>query len=391
MKSKKGRLLFLLAVLLLLLLELFGHTRNLKNKYTTVSVRFFTETSPDSESAAEGGGEEKDSMENKKSKSGPAGMELDVMLERKNKDIEEVTAWKKAGTVTLAEEELGRSARAGLYLVRGNMETVIPAGLIAGSFCYEGDTDGCVIDRETAYGLFGTEKAAGCTISFRGRSYQVRGVANTQIPIFLIQWGNDRERYENLEIRTGDTEQAGKMAEELLSAGNIQTSYLLVEGGFYVSWAEKLAGIPVWILTAGFIWCLLLRWGDNLKKQHRINRMSPSQFFCKRCRKDGIPLFLAAMILFAALFFLKEGFLKHPFYIPQRFIPTRWSDFSFWGEKWEELKSSYYQLIYLIPCPKDIILLESLRILAVQWIGGIILSIMCVFQAKNSFAAFTKS
>jgi len=50
--------------------------------------------------------------------------------------------------------------------------------------------------------------------------------------------------------------------------------------------------------------------------------------------------------------------LEFQFYIPERLIPTKWSDFSFWVERYKEFQEQIKQMAYLTPTIKDSIFIS---------------------------------
>jgi hypothetical protein len=53
-------------------------------------------------------------------------------------------------------------------------------------------------------------------------------------------------------------------------------------------------------------------------------------------------------------------FTGNPFYIPEKLIPSKFSDFDFWTKQYKEFQQQLNQMRYLVPNQKDILLEHEL-------------------------------
>ncbi len=325
MKLTKQYIFFLF--FLLLFLDSQSRMQSLLNQYRTVSIRL---------------------------EEGVSGMELygadssqeteySVLFTKQNlgiseEEVSQVTAWQWEEAVTLTEAELGRTAKAAFIKVWGAMEDVLPVMLKEGSFCTPEDKRGCVIDMETAYELFGTAKVSGNEILIGQKYYIIRGVVEAALPVAMIIETDRTSIFKQIEIRCDNP-----LREFTSSEG-----FAVIEGPFYIDIVKRFLYLPVWILL---FWIFFLGfWKEK-------------QLFWEKQKKVWIlGLGLLAGVILIGLG-LKHEWIYFPFVWPERYIPSRWSDFSFWGQQWKDLKNLRQQLLYLHPCPKDVMLWERLRFL----------------------------
>ena len=98
-----------------------------------------------------------------------------------------------------------------------------------------------------------------------------------------------------------------------------------------------------------------------------------------RGNKRAWPLLLAAgtaLLTAAVLLMIKT------FYWPQSFLPTRWSDFTFWRTLIESWQADWKAMSLMTPLPKEIQLFRALRQCAVLMLtallaGGWCLALIC--------------
>ena len=197
------------------------------------------------------------------------------------------------------------------------------AALLAGN-----DENGCVIDKDTALELFGSENCVGSEVTVGEETYQVRGVAAWSQHMLLIRPAKKDLTCTQVLIRS-------KKGQSLESTA---TSFLMGNGlsGTLVddSWGDVI--LP-WFPTAFLIMfaTAVSRWTGRFEK--RIGKNGDFQrYSCLIFRMAiwGICLFFSIRLL--------EG-------IPISWLPDKWSDFSFWPSK---LKKTMEAFQWYIMFPK---------------------------------------
>ncbi|MCD8076264.1 MAG: ABC transporter permease [Lachnospiraceae bacterium] len=207
-------------------------------------------------------------------------------------------------------EENGRSAVVTLVVTEGN-----PALLVFGGSELYWREDGCLIDQDTAYSIFGSGQASGQTLWIGGKSYTVCGTFASELPTVIRSVSDsDESALTQVAVRASSTSNLQGKAEQFLtrhglSGTVISTVYLTAFAG------DLLLLVPLLL-----IWRLA---GHAAGKRTALIQIS-SLFF---------------------LAFCTIGLAFRYFEIPSDMIPTKWSDFSFWGTWWEEQKNHILLLL----------------------------------------------
>lgn len=256
-----------------------------------------------------------------------------------------LTAWKTEEGAELTNPYLGRKTKALAVTLWGNMKDTIPMSLLSGNYVYQEDYNGCVVDSKTAYKLFGTITAVNNELQYKNNTYIVRGVVKSSVPIFLLQSSKRSESFSNLEIKILKN---GKGREEMyatafLAGSGLTDNYTLIDGYFYGNFISSALLMPLWLVFICVFICFLYK---CLHSKHFLN-------------KELLPY---AVITLLTLFLLILLYIKtgNPLSFSLKFIPTRWSDFSYLKKVITTLKEQIGQLRYLAPNPRDLLLEESL-------------------------------
>ena len=295
-----------------------------KSQYTTVSVRYRSESMKGNE------------------------LKKALVRERENgsQKLPDITAWTQLTQAEIRNDTLGHLERLRLILFEGDMKTTAPMSLEMGSYVYSDDKSGCVIDKNSAYRLFGTEAAVGNTLVYQNKYYYVRGVIKTIVPMLVLP-GNAETVYNNLEFyyQGRNREQGEALTEEFLLQNGLMQDCVILDGYFYGKILHTILALPIWILYA-VVSILIIR------------------FLWKKCRKLALfPLILYCSIGFIGI--LGYGIILYqltgnPVYIPEKFIPTKFSDFEYFSRQGKRLKEQLQQLRYLMPNPKDVFLEQKI-------------------------------
>lgn len=266
--------------------------------------------------------------------------DLEVALKQeqsKNADKSwRITAWNRGPRISIYNNKLNTTTKTRIITVFGDMAKVCPFQIKFGSFCYEKDTLGCVIDEKTAYDLFRDKDVVGNTITYESKQYVIRGVVKSKEQLVIIISNDEKTSFTNLEMKLDES--TGVAAINFLNDYQLTSDYITVlEGSFYARLLYNTAIFP-----AVFIWLYLV-----------------VVFLKKAYKKRSILLQCLFYSVISAL--ISYVFFKTTkFYFPDRWIPTRWSDFGFWTRIVEEWKLKWADFSYLIPLQKDIILRNTI-------------------------------
>ena len=249
------------------------------------------------------------------------------------KNIPHISAWNRLEDQTITNEELGIPYKTQLIEVYGDINQVYPMRLTQGNLLTQEDYEGCMIDQVVAYKLFGTVDSVGNIITYRNKQYYIRGIIKSPEPIFFIQINDKKHTYSNLELVYEDKENGQELANAFMTQNNLADSYTLLDGPFYGGILDRLYRVPGWFLGFYMLYQILkVIW-----------------------RRRTLPLQAFVLLLgFLAVWMVLKWLLEFQIHIPERLIPTKWSDFSFWIEKYKEFRIQMGQMAYLTPTVKDI-------------------------------------
>ena len=244
--------------------------------------------------------------------------------------------WGQKEQAAVSNRELSRSTAADVIYLSGNPELLFEDCRIP----IQEDAQGCLIDEETAWELFGSSQVVGKEVSCQEKSYIIRKVIPAKGRVLAVQASHAQIEKE-LSAEGEEKPSADSVLQRITvqKPGEISIRDLqMILAGQYgldvqVLDTELLRGIGGCLLLAVPVTVCLFLW----------------IFLCRRCRGQetlrqkavlgGFSLALAAGLIF---------FLGKWVRIPDDYIPTLWSDFSFWTGLWEE-KLEGMKLLLRIP------------------------------------------
>lgn len=215
--------------------------------------------------------------------------------------------WSQKGNRQLSDPVSGRRARAAVLLVRGDSRLVLPVDAVLG----QGDAAGCLLNETTAVELFGPGDPAGNTVELDGRVYQVRGGFRGFRGTVVLQ------------AAAGDTTPLPyvTVADNGFSAEFLQRHSLdpavMVKTADYRLVARLFSRLP--LITAALIALALVRLVQRSQRAYPVRYVLAT----------GL---LLALITAEVLVLLR--------WLPPALIPSRWSDFEFWGGTWRSIRDS---------------------------------------------------
>ena len=280
---------------------------------------------------------------------------LRVIGETPEGELHVRAAWTRDAGLQTAGFELGTQTQLRRIQAYGDMRAIAPMQLLSGAFPVEDDAEGCLIDAASAWTLFHSTDATGAKVMLDDREYIIRGVAEMYEPAMMIR--SEQAAYENLEFAAQDPDGAKQSLETFLYRCGNADDYVIVQSGLAVRVVRGAVWLPLWIAAAG-VMAALVRQG--WKAQERPARRA---------------FFLAAGIVLGTL--LCWGVVSN-FYWPQSFLPTKWSDFSFWGKMIDTWRTDAKACALMTQLPKEIELFSALRRCMVALIVSILSGGWCV-------------
>ena len=222
--------------------------------------------------------------------------------------------WGEADTQIVSCKETGGIADVTQVLLFGN-----PGLMGAGVLAWQ---DGCFIDEATAQALFGTADCGGQTLWQEGVPYRVFGTISALQPTMLAVAAEKDGAVLNRCVLSVPAERGAQTASQFLIRWGLQ--------------GEMIDFYPLWVAVYNF---LLILPGILLLKAlaYGIKRFRILPF------PDRVKPALLLLTVVGLLILLCSRIIILP-----DMIPSRWSDFSFWGN-WLEAQKENIQLVLLTP------------------------------------------
>lgn len=257
---------------------------------------------------------------------------------------------------SIRNERNHHETEAQVILFAGNGNLVWPHSFLTGGYPGVGDASGCTISAGLADKIFGATDVVGQPVLISETEYQIRGVWDSPELRAMLQLKTNEPVFKNLEALMKTERDYREAAMDLARENQLSCSAIIngpiagMLSGFVGSLPFYLAGLALFIKM---IW----------------NALMPCAGFRSR---------LTAALLAAAVVLLMCGLRAG---VPDYLVPTKWSDFDYWGRLAADYRDQLIELISLTPTSKDIFFrLEILRL------GGYLLGGMVSATAYLSYA-----
>lgn len=227
-----------------------------------------------------------------------------------------------------------------------------------GSALAQEDRKGCILDRETALELFGSENCIGSTVTLGENQYEIRQVAPWSQRIMLLHPMEKDTVYTRVFVRPGKGESPQHAANRFLMSYGLTGS--LVDDG----WLDALAKAALVLFPAGLA-AAFFRTAGNRRKEAGKNAKGYWLWL-------GISIVSAGALLF---------FVYRNFSIPNDWLPDKWSNFGFWTEK---LKKESENLGLYLMLPKTVPQTERIRLTAESLLWGSLSWILYLCAGKRT-------
>lgn len=265
-------------------------------------------------------------------------------------DIEEVSVvgWSEKSLQTATNQDLNRNVSdLKVLAIKGNSSL-----LFDGALLFQDDKEGCLIDTETSYKLFGSTHSIGKEITYGERKLVVRGIHNSTKSNIIVQLlEDDNEALDGLTI-DGSNMTLNKIEEFKTKFG---IKEIAVSGGIYHSFAKVFSMVlPIIALVLILIKVI--------------------SYFFKAKRKPILKVIYISMAIIIVFIFFK--ITKLNISIPLDMIPNKWSDFDFWSKMWKENIEKLQYVLYMKKYGIDIYNIENLIMSAFYSILTVILFVI---------------
>lgn len=97
--------------------------------------------------------------------------------------------WRSLKEITVSSEQTGREQKVSCYQIKGQPEAVFWDGLLLGRYFTEKEENVCLLDRDTARKLFGSEQVLEMKVRINGTCCRIVGVLSENRPICVLPSG----------------------------------------------------------------------------------------------------------------------------------------------------------------------------------------------------------
>lgn len=231
------------------------------------------------------------------------------------------TVWGTKKKQEIEFAEYGRQAEADAVYLCGDSRLLFDQNV----YIDENDKAGCLISADTAYKLFGNTNIRDVPVIFQEKEYTVRGIIKDMESTIAVQADSNTEAI----LDTAALE----IPEKRLASSVINE----FEGSFAAADSTvNISAVPVWgrflvgLLPLMMFVVLMI---PVIKKTVSLRRMPV------KCAA-----WLAGWVLFGIMFWQSsQAYFRLPFDIS----PSKWSDFQYWGDLFEEQAEAVWNLLIM--------------------------------------------
>lgn len=306
-----------------------------------------------------------------------------VSQRNKVKKIPEITAYEKEEHRKVSDTKFGKTKNVTKYLVYGGMNQILPIQIYSGSYVYENDYEGCMLDRDTAYALFGSLDVIGQQVvieekvinknaesnsnssqgeqvtTIKQREYYVRGILDTSHPVVMVQTREDKTQFHYLQFDYGNSSRGREYVEQLMMVYPLGSSGVMVDQNLIVRLLGNVLFLP-WLLAG-----IIIIW----KRVHQLTEYFKLQEFLKQPPRFFAKLILPPILAVIGIVVTAKRFA----FFPLQYIPTKWSDFSSVSRTINLIREHIDEFNYMTPTIRDVLLKENIAILVIAVVSMIVL------------------
>lgn len=264
--------------------------------------------------------------------------------------LSETAAWNVEYGIEVKNPVLSFKQTAVCIVVEGAMDQVVKDRLIAGNYGFADDEDGCVVSSKTAWELFGSTEVTGQWITVGGESFLIRGVTAGSVSMVMVPAKRMKtEGFSNVSLSFGVPQGLEGAANETLMRYGFPGKETTINGSFFWAVVRFAQTLPCWALLVCA--CMAFRCagkagagkrqvGKTGVEERQAGKMKAA------CRVLGV---VCAAACAAALVWYGVRF-------PDDFIPSRWSDFSFYAQKIAQIRENMLKIAMLPLAPWDVVI-----------------------------------
>ena len=285
---------------------------------------------------------------------------LNFYFENENYNVDLIKDIKKSqpelSVVGWIEETLQTAENPDLGKIASDLDILTIKGssnlLVKGSNLFADDLEGCLIDNDTSYKLFGSSNCVGREIVYNDRHLIVRGILKGSKANIMIQAIEGSSQVLNGLIIDGTGLTLNKIEDFKMKFG---INEMAINGNVYYI-ISKFISLIFPVITLVLI----------------LIKIIASLF-----KSKNKPVLVSIYILMAiASLFIFFKITNIKISIPLDMIPNKWSDFDFWSKMAKEYKEKFEYVLYMKKYGVDIYNIENLLKSALYSILTVILFVI---------------
>lgn len=281
------------------------------------------------------------------------GEKIRTFIEAQKEQGNTVAAWNEENCI-FENTAAGKREDGVCQKIAGDKELVFGKKLSGGSCPLSDDETGCLVSEELAQSLFGSEDIIGKEIYMDGKSWLVRGILDVDGKLAAVT-GNENGGYTKAAIQMQDRNAAASSVQNMLYEKLETAPSAFSEGGLYGALARCTAMIPLWeglILTVLYSFSLIKKAEGDKRRTKKLP---------EKARKKETVFLLLRWLVFLAGIFGAWRLSGTSFTFSADYLPSMWSDFSFWSTLLEEKSSDFVKLTHQVLSLRDCEMLADLR------------------------------
>lgn len=229
----------------------------------------------------------------------------------------------------------------------GSADMIVTDRFVDGQMFSQNTEDECIIDKGTAFKLFGTTKASGCQIIYNSKQLTIAGVVDTLEPFMLINNCNSNSSFNCLSIRLQNKNKViewenineEQIVEGFVSQYGFGTPALVLNSKKIYHILNFGVRLPSYIIL---LWLICILWGRISTKIRRMYRIYERTSIIKKQKFLKKMCIITAGLVIGSLIYvwLYVKLTGVTFHFPEELIPGKWSDFSFYRNLLNEYKAT---------------------------------------------------
>lgn len=278
--------------------------------------------------------------------------EMQINEEKEEKKVP-FTAWKQIEDESIYFEYLGKKAEADVIEICGNSDLIVN-----GPILFLDNEEGCLLDKKTAYTLFGSTNVKGQVIKYGERELTVIGIHEGLDNTVIVQALKDSKNNDDVTgIAIGVNENEDGSVKVFKNRYSVMATS--VSNRIYYNIAFWISLILPLIIISSVVFKLI----------KRIRKLK---------RKPVLFLIYIGITVVVIAIFIK--ILDLELKIPYDLIPNRWSDFGYWSELFKKYSTDLREVMYMKKYNFDIPSIEA----SIKSIFFSIVALLLFMRCKNT-------